>query len=80
MKFAVVSLFVVLIAVILISGCTSTPQDGSGTGDGNTGAQAICGNSIIETGESCDGSGCSGAQVCNDQCLCVAVSPPPIPE
>ena len=58
-----------LVLVIAFSGCTLPEIPG----------QAVCGNEVVETGEECDGEGCSTMQVC-ENCKCVALTPPAMPE
>lgn len=63
-------LIVILISIIIISGCTSQQPP----------TQPICGNSIVESGEECDNSACPAMQACSDECKCEALAPPQIPE
>lgn len=59
---------ILLILVIIIAGCSSQES------------KTACGNKIVEAGEQCDGAGCSGNQICTNNCKCESLSPPSLPE
>jgi len=72
---------IVVLSVIIVSGCTQTPPsehlaplDGTPS-DGS----AVCGNNVIESGEECDGSGCTSPEIC-EECECISLQPPPLPD
>lgn len=63
-------LIVLLVSIMIINGCAS-PQSST---------QSVCGNSLVENGEECDNSTCPVMQTCSNECKCVALAPPQIPE
>jgi hypothetical protein len=83
MKIYGLVMILAIISITLISGCTQ-PTTVTGGGD-DSGDVSICGNGVVESGEQCDGTGCSSSQTCNNQCLCVNVGssmpqPPAFPD
>ena len=48
---------ILLLVVISLTGCQ----------------QSVCGNGVIEGGEGCDNSECSGVNFCNEQCVCESI-------
>jgi hypothetical protein len=63
---SIVAIF--LVFILFLSACSSQEP------------RAVCGNKIVEAGEQCDGSGCSGSQICTEKCKCETFSPPSLPE
>lgn len=59
---------ILLILFILVAGCSSQEP------------KSVCGNRIADAGEQCDGTGCSGNQICTNNCKCESLSPPALPE
>lgn len=68
MKQKFISIVAIFLAFILfLSACSSQES------------KSICGNKIVEAGEQCDGSGCSGNQICTEKCKCESLLPPQLP-
>ena len=42
-------------------------------------SKTVCGNRIVEAGESCDGAGCPADKVCTEKCKCETLKPPTLP-
>ena len=61
-------LVISIIMVIFLIGCSSQES------------KSVCGNKIVEAGESCDGAGCPSDKICTEKCKCETFSPPALPE
>lgn len=58
-------IILVLLTIIILVGCSEP---------------AVCGNNIVESGESCDNSACAADEVC-ENCKCNKIpQPPALPE
>ncbi len=87
-------IIILLLVVLISSGCTGLlkpqiktfPAPVVTTPSTTTPAptpQPVCGNSIVESGEECDGNGCPTGRVCTEKCKCEIPeipSPPALPE
>lgn len=67
-------LILAIIGVIFISGCVGHLSSGQ------IQAKSTCGNGVVESLEECDGTTCAGAKICNEECKCVSLSPPALPD
>jgi len=70
------SLFLALIAAVAIPACTQDITGGTGTGDDQPGA--TCGNSTVETGETCDDGNAVSGDGCSSTCQTESASTPRI--
>lgn len=61
-------LVISIIMIVFLSSCSSQES------------KSVCSNKIVEAGEQCDGSGCTGNQICTGKCKCESLSPPSLPE
>ncbi len=70
-KYQSVLASVLLISVILVSGCIECDEDGCRiVQEEEPGYE--CGNGVLEPGEQCESkSDCSLTEKCNDECECV---------
>jgi len=59
-----------ILSVLIISGCASQTST----------APTTCGNKIVDVGEECDASSCTGGKVCTENCRCEGLAPPALPE
>ena len=79
-------LALLVLSIIFISGCAQNGtgvQDGTGVQNGTNGqggTNPVCGNEIVEAGEECDGTGCTGDKLCLEDCKCESLAPPALPE